>query len=134
MPKKERIDYMKIKMFITHLFALIIGLFIKKEEEDLKFKLNTALKSLRLNKNVLAVKMDGGAGMTKREQELRQNVADLKATAQTLQDEGKYEDAKEKLEEAKAAKKNLDNFLALQDDFKGLTVPEPQNRGAQMPG
>ncbi|WP_026908949.1 phage major capsid protein [Paucisalibacillus globulus] len=72
--------------------------------------------------------------MTKREQALRQNVADLKAAAQTHQDEGEYEEAKAKLEEAKAAKKDLDNFLALQDDFKGLTIPEPQNRGAQMPG
>lgn len=72
--------------------------------------------------------------MTKREQELRQSVADFKDEAQQLQDDGKYDDAKAKIEEAKAAKKDLDNFLALQQDFQGLTVPEPQSRGGQMPG
>ncbi|WP_082394605.1 phage major capsid protein, partial [Halolactibacillus sp. JCM 19043] len=72
--------------------------------------------------------------MTKREQELRQSVADLKDEAQELQDEGKYEEAKAKIEEAKAAKKDLDNFLALQKDFQGLTVPDPQAHGGQMPG
>ncbi|MDY7044042.1 phage major capsid protein [Virgibacillus sp. M23] len=70
--------------------------------------------------------------MTKREQELRQNVADLKASAQKLMDEGKHKEAKAKLEEAKAAKKDLDNFLALQTDFQGLTIPEPEANGAQM--
>ncbi|WP_091481222.1 phage major capsid protein [Gracilibacillus orientalis] len=72
--------------------------------------------------------------MTKREQELRQSVADLKDEAQALQDDGKYEEAKAKLEKAKAAKNDLDNFLALQQDFQGLAVPEPQARGGQLPG
>lgn len=89
--------------------------------------------NLLVNKNVLSVKMDATGGMTKREQELRQSVADYKDEAQQLQDEGKYEEAKAKLAEAKAAKKDLDNFLALQQDFQGLTVPEPQARGSQMP-
>lgn len=95
----------------------------------MKTKLEQALQSLLKNKNILSVKMDGSPGMTKREQELRQSVADLKAEAQTLQDEEKYEDAKTKLEEAKASKKDLDNFLALQKDFQGLNVPEPNNSG-----
>lgn len=95
---------------------------------------NQAMFSLLSNKNVLSVKMDGATGMTKREQELRQSVADLKDEAQELQDEGKYEEAKAKIEEAKAAKKDLDNFLALQKDFQGLTVPDPQAHGGQMPG
>ncbi|MFE4525436.1 phage major capsid protein [Cytobacillus firmus] len=71
--------------------------------------------------------------MTKREQELRQNVADLKSEAQTLMNEGKQDAAKAKLDEAKAAKSELDNFLALQEDFNGLTVSEPQNSARQMP-
>lgn len=95
-------------------------------------KLLMAIKSLRMNKNVLAVKMS--AGMTKREQELRQDVADLKASAETLMNEGKHEEARTKLDEAKAKKTELDNFLALQADFKGLSIPEPQNNGAQMQG
>lgn len=95
-----------------------------------KRNLQAVFNSFQNNKKVFSVKMS--AGMTKREQELRQSVADLKAEAQAFQEEGKYEEAKAKLEEAKAAKTNLDNFLALQDDFKGLTVPEPANKGAQM--
>lgn len=92
-----------------------------------------ALESLKMNKSVFALKMDATAGMTKREQELRQNVADYKAEAQTLMDEGKHEEARAKLDKAKAAKKDLENFLALQSDFKGLGIPEPVNNGAQMP-
>lgn len=91
-----------------------------------------ALRKMHENKRVFSVKMDGTAGMTKREQALRQNVADLKAAAKAFMDEGKQEEAKAKLEEAKAAKSDLDNFLALQKDFQGLNIPEPQNRGAQM--
>lgn len=70
--------------------------------------------------------------MSKREQELRQNVADLKAAAQLFMDEGKQQEAKAKLDEAKTAKSELDNFLALQADFAGIVVPEPQNKGGQM--
>nr|WP_062323991.1 hypothetical protein [Halolactibacillus sp. JCM 19043] len=103
-------------------------------KKELANTLNQAMFSLLSNKNVLSVKMDGTTGMTKREQELRQSVADLKDEAQELQDEGKYEEAKAKIEEAKAAKKDLDNFLALQKDFHGLTVTEPQANGSQMPG
>lgn len=72
-------------------------------------------------------------GMDKREQELRQKVAELKAAAQTLIDEGKQEEAKAKIEEAKAAKAELETYLALKKDFEGLTIPDPQNKGAQMP-
>lgn len=98
--------------------------------------LMAAMLSLKMNKNVLGVKMDGTPGMTNREQELRQSATDLKAEAQTLMDAGKQEEAKVKLAEAKAAKKNLDDFLALQADFNGLgSVPEPKPSGAgQMPG
>jgi len=52
--------------------------------------------------------------------------------SETLIGEGKQEEAKAKLQEAKAAKETLDNFLALQNDFNGLTVPEPTQTGAQM--
>lgn len=97
-------------------------------------KLLTAIKELRMNKRVHFVKMDAGAGMTKREQELRQSVADLKASAKAFMDEGKQDEAKAELEKAKAAKSDLDNFLALQKDFQGLNIPEPQNHGGQMPG
>lgn len=89
-----------------------------------------ALKSLRTNPAVLSVQMNGG--MTKREQELRQSVSDLKAEAQAFMEDGKQEEAKAKLQEAKAAKEKLDNFLALQSDFNGLSVPEPAQHGAQM--
>ncbi|CDO03104.1 phage major capsid protein, HK97 family [Oceanobacillus picturae] len=97
----------------------------------MKTLFSTAMLSMLRNKNVLSVKMD--AGMTKREQDLRQNAADLKASAEKLMDEGKQEEAKKELEKAKAAKKDLDNFLALQKDFQGLgTAPEPQAKGGQM--
>lgn len=104
---------------------------IREENKLKKRNLESVFKSLR-GKNVLSVKMS--AGMTKREQELRQNVSDLKAEAETLMNDGKHDVAKAKLEEAKAAKKDLDNFLALQKDFNGLSIPEPQNKGAQMKG
>src|SRR5690606_37559381 len=101
-----------------------------KEETKLKKRnLESVFKTLQ-SKNVFTVKMS--AGMSKREQELRQNVADLKAEAEAFMNEGKQDAAKEKLEHAKAAKKELDNFLALQKDFQGLSIPEPQNNGAQM--
>ncbi|WP_212925435.1 phage major capsid protein [Oceanobacillus sp. J11TS1] len=64
--------------------------------------------------------------MTKREQELRQNVSDLKDEAKALMDDGKQDEAKAKLQKAKAAKQELDNFLALKNDFEGLHIPEPQ--------
>lgn len=70
--------------------------------------------------------MDGAQGMTKREQELRQNVSDLKDEAKALMDDGKQKEAKAKLDEAKAAKQELDNFLALKNDFDGITIPDPQ--------
>lgn len=91
--------------------------------------------SIFMNKNLLGVRMDAsGAGMTKREQELRQNLADFKDAAQELMDAGKQEEAKAKLTEAKAAKKELENFLALQADFSALGgVPEPQNNGGMQP-
>ncbi|PEE37261.1 phage major capsid protein, partial [Bacillus cereus] len=61
--------------------------------------------------------------MDKREQELRQKVADLKAKAEELNNGGKAEDAKAKIEEAKNAKNELDNYLAM----KQIQVPEPVN-------
>ncbi|MBT2600950.1 MULTISPECIES: phage major capsid protein [unclassified Oceanobacillus] len=64
--------------------------------------------------------------MTKHEQDLRQNASDLKDEAKALMDEGKQEEAKGKLKEAKAAKEKLDNFLALKNDFEGISIPEPQ--------
>lgn len=96
----------------------------------MKTLFTNALLALMLNKNIYSVQMNGG--MTKREQELRQSVADLKDEAKALMDEGKNEEAQTKLKEAKAAKTNLDNFLALQKDFEGLNVPSPQNSGAKL--
>ncbi|MEE6183176.1 phage major capsid protein [Bacillus pretiosus] len=61
--------------------------------------------------------------MDKHEQELRQKVADLKAKAEEFNNSGKYEDAKAKIEEAKNAKNELDNYLAM----KQIQVPEPVN-------
>lgn len=61
--------------------------------------------------------------MDKHEQELRQRVADLKAKAEEFNNSGKYEDAKATIEEAKNAKNELDNYLAM----KQIQVPEPVN-------
>ncbi|SME08149.1 Phage capsid family protein [Bacillus mobilis] len=61
--------------------------------------------------------------MDKNEQELRQKVADLKAKAEEFNNSGKYEDAKAKIEEAKNAKNELDNYLAM----KQIQVPDPVN-------
>ncbi|MFF2339175.1 phage major capsid protein [Bacillus mycoides] len=61
--------------------------------------------------------------MDKHEQELRQRVADLKAKAEEFNNSGKFEDAKAKIEEAKNAKNELDNYLAM----KQIQVPEPVN-------
>ncbi|KMP17977.1 phage major capsid protein [Bacillus paranthracis] len=69
--------------------------------------------------------------MDKHEQELRQKVADLKAKAEEFNNSGKYEDAKAKIEEAKNAKNELDNYLAM----KQIQVPDPVNSqtGALVP-
>ncbi|HEF1856002.1 phage major capsid protein [Bacillus thuringiensis] len=64
--------------------------------------------------------------MDKREQELRQKVADLKAKAEECNNSGKYEDAKAKIEEAKNAKNELDNYLAMMQ----IQVSEPVNSQA----
>ncbi|PGC97024.1 phage major capsid protein, partial [Bacillus toyonensis] len=61
--------------------------------------------------------------MDKHEQELRQKVADLKAKAEECNNSGKYEEAKAKIEEAKNAKNELDNYLAMNQ----IQVPEPVN-------
>ncbi|MBW3490578.1 phage major capsid protein [Bacillus sp. FDAARGOS_1420] len=61
--------------------------------------------------------------MDKQEQELRQRVADLKAKAEELNNSGKVEDARAKIEELKDAKNEFDNYLAM----KGIEVPEPVN-------
>ncbi|MFL1663018.1 phage major capsid protein [Bacillus cereus] len=69
--------------------------------------------------------------MDKHEQELRQRIADLKAKAEGFNNSGKYEDAKAKIEEAKNAKNELDNYLAMNQ----IKVPEPVNSqiGAMPP-
>ncbi|PFZ03935.1 phage major capsid protein [Bacillus wiedmannii] len=64
--------------------------------------------------------------MDKHEQELRQKVADLKAKAEEFNNSGKYEDAKAKIEEAKNAKNELDNYLAMNQ----IQVPDPVNSQA----
>ncbi|HHP1039352.1 TPA: phage major capsid protein [Bacillus thuringiensis] len=64
--------------------------------------------------------------MDKREQELRQKVADLKAKAEEFNNSGKYEDAKVKIEEAKNAKNELDNYLAMMQ----IQVSDPVNSQA----
>ena len=64
--------------------------------------------------------------MDKREQELRQKVADLKAKAEEFNNIGKYEDAKAKIEEAKNAKNELDNYLAMMQ----IQVSDPVNSQA----
>ncbi|PGV77737.1 phage major capsid protein [Bacillus thuringiensis] len=64
--------------------------------------------------------------MDKREQELRQKVADLKAKAEEFNNSGKYEDAKAKIEEAKNAKNELDNYLAMMQ----IQVSDPVNSQA----
>ncbi|EEL88116.1 hypothetical protein bcere0029_20220 [Bacillus cereus AH1272] len=61
--------------------------------------------------------------MDKHEQELRQRIADLKAKAEEFNNSGKYEDAKAKIEEAKNAKNELDNYLSMNQ----IQVPEPVN-------
>ncbi|AJG74918.1 phage major capsid protein [Bacillus thuringiensis] len=64
--------------------------------------------------------------MDKREQELRQKVADLKAKAEEFNNSGKYEEAKAKIEEAKNAKNELDNYLAMMQ----IQVSAPVNSQA----
>ncbi|MEB8717549.1 phage major capsid protein, partial [Bacillus cereus] len=66
--------------------------------------------------------------MDKREQELRQKVADLKAKAEEFNNSGKYEDAKAKIEEAKNAKNELDNYLAMMQ----IQVSDPVNSQARV--
>lgn len=61
--------------------------------------------------------------MDKHEQELRQKFNNLMAKAEEFNNSGKYEDAKVKIEEAKNAKNELDNYLAM----KQIQVPEPVN-------
>ncbi|EKS8368996.1 MULTISPECIES: phage major capsid protein [Bacillus] len=64
--------------------------------------------------------------MDKREQELRQKVADLRAKAEECNNSGKYEEAKAKIEEAKNAKNELDNYVAMMQ----IQVSEPVNSQA----
>ncbi|TEA45107.1 phage major capsid protein [Bacillus sp. BH2] len=64
--------------------------------------------------------------MDKREQELRQKVADLKAKAEEFNNSGKYEEAKAKIGEAKNAKNELDNYLAMMQ----IQVSDPVNSQA----
>ena len=64
--------------------------------------------------------------MDKHEQELRQKVADLKAKAEEFNNSGKYEEAKTKIEEAKNAKNELDNYLAMMQ----IQVSDPVNSQA----
>jgi len=92
----------------------------------------SALKALKMNTRVFGVKMDGHAGMTKREQELRQKVSNLKDEATDLMAEGKQSEAKAKIDEAKAAKTELENFLAMMETFNAIELPGVENRGGQM--
>jgi HK97 family phage major capsid protein len=87
-----------------------ITLYIKNKQP----KLMNFAKSLRLNIQFFA-------GMDKKEQELRQNVADLKASAEEFMQAGKQDEAKAKIAEAKDAKAALDNYL----EMKNLHVPKP---------
>ncbi|HFK1409293.1 TPA: phage major capsid protein [Bacillus cereus] len=64
--------------------------------------------------------------MDKREQELRQKVADLRAKAEECNNSGKYEEAKAKIEEAKNVKNELDNYVAMMQ----IQVSEPVNSQA----
>src|SRR5690625_2575437 len=70
--------------------------------------------------------------MDKRERELRQAVATLKKDAQALIDEGKHKEARAKLDKAKTKKAELDNFLALKEDFKNIKLPEVEKVEARM--
>lgn len=94
----------------------------------MKNKIKLALQSLM--KHTKGVYNEGG--MNNRERELRQAVSDLKEEAQALMDENKQKEARAKLDDAKAKKSELDNFLALQKDFQGITLPDVDNKGAQM--
>jgi len=93
-----------------------------------KNDMNLALK--RLAKVTAGVYSD--AGMTDRERQLRMDVSDLKEKAQALIDEGKHEEARAKLDKAKAKSSELENFLALQKDFQNITLPDVENHGARM--
>src|SRR5699024_11098175 len=93
-----------------------------------KNDMNLALK--RLAKVTAGVYND--AGMTNRERELRQDVSDLKEKAQALIDEGKHEEARTKLDKAKAKSSELENFLALQKHFQNITLPDVEKHGALM--
>jgi HK97 family phage major capsid protein len=57
----------------------------------------------------------------KQEQLLRQKIADLKALAEQLNNDGKAEEARAKIEELKVAKAELENYL----EIKNLKIPEP---------
>src|SRR5690554_6562287 len=70
--------------------------------------------------------------LTNRERELRQDISKLKEDAQALIDGGKHEEARKKLDEAKAKKAELDNFLALQKELEGVSLPEVDYKGAKM--
>lgn len=60
--------------------------------------------------------------MSNKEKEFRQKFADAKAKAEQLNSEGKVEEAKAALEEAKKAKASLDTYL----EAKSLSVPDPE--------
>lgn len=95
----------------------------------MKTNFELAMRNVLRNPSVLSVTMNG---MTKREQGLRQTVANLKEEAEKLINEGKQKEAKAKLDEAKKAKEELDNFLALKEDFNGISLPEIKSKGAQI--
>ena len=71
-------------------------------------------------------------GMDKKEQELRQNVSDLRDEAKSLMDEGKNDEAKAKLADAKQAKQKLDDYLEFKAEMEDTSLPAVNNNGGQM--
>lgn len=88
---------------------------------------NVGIKKTEKMKNPQLLKMNlQFFGMDKEEQGYRQSVADLKAEAEQFMKDGKQQEAKAKLDEAKEAKAKLDNYLAMKDISLPPIEGEPQ--------